>query len=609
MYTIIDFTTKKQVTPNGLVFTGEDSPWEIQMDINSIRANINLDYFKIAPPSLSKYLPLMPIKERSEFISLREMATPLISSKTLGKRLGIDLFFKVEGKNTTGSFKDRGSAIDISIAKELKAKGIILASTGNMAASCACYAAAAKIPCFVLVPEGVPVAKLAQVIAYGGNIVQIKGSYNDAAKLAKTIAIKLGFYLAGDYAFRVEGQKTAAFEMVDQLFFQAPDAVVVPIGCGTNITAYAKGFYEYQQLGLINKLPQLIGVQAEGAAAVVTSFQLKRNTINPLESADTIASAIAVPDPIDGKKALDAIYSTKGFAISVTDQEILQAQYLLSTEEGLFAESASAASFAALMKTASEKTLVGKKVVCVLTGDGLKDSNVVLKAAIKPPTIYPDEKEFSLLYESNFFRGKSMIFVDKNQVLFQTDPSIDEVKTSLKNLLNASYSDEYVIKIKSILGKILQKGKQITISDFQDSVQDALEAPRYKPNEIFSVLDFEVTTGKDRTPQARVKVQLAQEKREASAPGVGPVDAVINALCHACKDQIDFKLIDYKVEIRSQGVNAVVYAELKLAKEHFYSLGRGTSPDIIQASIEAFEEAYNGFATPITVRPRCGARI
>jgi threonine synthase len=595
MFQLIDFVTKKLVKPQGFVFAGDDTPWEIQMDLDLVKTKVNLDYFKIAPPCLSKYLSLMPIGKISEFISLRETATPLIKSKVLGNRLGLDLYFKVEAKNPTGSFKDRGSAVDISVARELGAKAIILASTGNMAASCACYAAAAKMPCFVLVPEGVSVSKLAQVIAFGGHIIQIKGNYNDAATLAKTIAEERGFYLAGDYAYRVEGQKTAAFEMLEQLLFQPPDLVVVPIGCGTNITAYAKGLFEYHQLGLIDTIPKLMGVQAQNACAVVNSFNQKRRTVDPLASADTLASAIAVPYPIDGIKALDAIYKTQGSAVAVTDQEILQAQHLLSTEEGLFVESASAATIAALVKVVQKPAYSNLKIVCVLTGDGLKDANVVLRAAIKPPTIYPDKKEFSLLYENNFFDGKSMIFIDENQILFHEEPSINQIKEQLAILLNANYSQDYLVKIKSILGRILQKGKVITVSDFQDSVQDALEAIRYKANEIFSVLDFEVTTGKDRAARANVTINIAGDRRQAEAQGVGPVDAICNALRHACKEQMDFLLTDYKVDIRSQGVDAVVYVELKLVKNHFHSLGRGTSPDIIQASIEAFEEAYNGF--------------
>src|SRR3989338_8087777 len=197
MYKLIDFQTKKAVTPKNLVFTGPNGPWEVVMDLAMIQSKLNLDYFKQAPPCLAKYLPLLPIKDHTQFVSLKEMATPLVKAKSLTKKFGIDLYFKLESKNPTGSFKDRGSAVDLTVAKEMGAKGIVLASTGNMAASCSCYAAQAKLPCFVFVPEGVPMAKLAQVIAFGGHIVQVKGSYNDAAKLAEAVAVEKGFYLAG----------------------------------------------------------------------------------------------------------------------------------------------------------------------------------------------------------------------------------------------------------------------------------------------------------------------------------------------------------------------------------------------------------------------------
>ncbi len=394
MYQLVDFVTKKSVLPHNMVFTGENSPWEVQMDLGKIKDELYINYFKTIPPSLSKYLSLMPIQTGSNFVSLSETATPLVKSKVLGPELGIDLYFKVEGKNPTGSFKDRGSAVDISVAKEMGAKAVILASTGNMAASCACYAAAAHLPCYILVPEGVPMGKLAQVIAFGGHIVQVQGGYNEAAYLAEKIADRMGFYLAGDYAFRVEGQKTAAFEVVEQLFFQSPDLVIVPIGCGTNLAAYAKGFDEYRSLGLISSVPALMGVQAQGAAAVVNSFENHQNTITALNEINTVASAIAVSHPIDGVKALEAIYSTKGRAVSVSDQDMLQARYRLSSEEGLFVESASAATIAALFKTAAAGQLEAKKIVCVLTGDGLKDANVLLQSFEKTPTIEPSEDAF-----------------------------------------------------------------------------------------------------------------------------------------------------------------------------------------------------------------------
>jgi threonine synthase len=594
MYHLVDFHTKKRISPKNFVFTGENGPWEVVMDLDTIRRRINIDYFRQAPPCLAKYLPLLPLKDHTQFISLKETATPLVKSKNLNKKLGLDLYFKIEAKNPTGSFKDRGSAIDVSIAKELGAQAIVLASTGNMAASCACYAAAAQIPCFVFVPEGVPMAKLAQVMAFGGRIVQVKGSYNDAARLAQTIAEEKGFYLAGDYAFRVEGQKTAAFELLDQLLFDEPDMVVVPIGCGTNITAYAKGFKEYRELGLIAKTPQLIGVQAEGAAAVVNSFKDRLSTIEPHHGVNTVASAIAIGDPIDGVKALDAIYSTFGQALAVSDQEMLEAQYLLSTEEGLFVENSSAATLAAVIKMSTFESLKGKKIVCILTGEGLKDPSVILKVAIKPPTLYPSSQEFTSLYDAGFFENKNVLFIDKDLPLFSQEPTLDEIKLKLKELFQAQYDQEYIETIEKILSACLRKGKTVTVADLQDIIQDALEMLRHKSKKIFCVLDFGVTTGKDRIAKAWVKVDFKGKERVSEAEGVGPFDAIVKALTEACDGRIDFALKDYKVDIRNQGVDAVVYVELKLQRDHQISLGRATSPDIIQASVEAFEEAYNG---------------
>lgn len=596
MYYLRDFVSKEVVNPTNLVFTGETTPWEIVMDFDVIKSKINLDYFRQSPPSLLKYLPLLPITKQTEFVSLREAVTPLVKSRKLGRNMGVDLLLKVEGKNPTGSFKDRGTAVEISVAKEKGAKAIILASTGNMAASCACYAAAAGIPCFILVPEGVPPGKLSQVLAFGGHIVQVKGTYNDAADLAYKLAVEMGFYLAGDYAYRLEGAKTAAFEVIDQMLFQVPDYLVVPIGCGTNIGGYYKGFMDYYKLGLIDRLPRIIGVQATGAQAVVNSFDEKRNDIQILPSINTLASAIAVANPIDGLKALEAINSTNGFAVAVTDNEILAAQHRMAKEEGIFAESSAAATIAGLQKLIDQgKIDAHKKVLCILTGDGLKDPQVVLKAAIKPPTIYPKIEEFGKLYQNGFFDGKSMVFVEKSDVLFTTEPSKADIARELQNLFAATYGEDYLNKIQSSLKKMIQKGKTVTISDFQDSIQSVLESPKNQLAEVFSVIDFEVNTAKDKQAQAKVTVNISGQEYKGEAAGTGPVDAVIKSLTHACRNTLQFKLTDYKVEIRGQGTDANVYVEMKLQKGSSNSLGSGTSPDIIQASIEAFAEAYNGF--------------
>ena len=589
-----DFVTKEKVSTDNLVFTGEKNPWEVVVDIESIRSQINPGYFRTSPPFNSKYLPFMPVKDFSSFVSLKEGATPLIEAKHYGKDKNTKLYFKLEAQNPTGSFKDRGSAVDLSVAKERNAPGIAVASTGNMAASCSCYAAAAEMPCFVFVPEGTPSSKLSQVIAFGGRIVQVKGDYNDAAVLAQKVAEQFGFFLAGDYAYRVEGQKTAAFEVCEQLFYQAPDVVIVPIGCGTNLAAYKKGFDEYYELGFIDKIPQLIGVQADGAATVVHSFRTGSKEIEPLKSAETLASAIKVADPLDGVKALDAIYSTEGRAVAVSDREMVEAQYELSKEEGHFVEAACAASLAAFLKLAEMGSFAGQTVVCVLTGDGLKDPSPILKNAIKPPTIHAEVADFQRLYENAFFEGKTVSVIEHNDVLFTSVPSLEEVKKACAQYFEANYSDDYIESIQAMIESFLTKGKSITFSDFQDIIQDALESLKSDGPQVFSVLDFEVTTGKDRVAKASCKVSLKDQEYTAEGEGVGPVDAVLSALRTACSEQIDFALSNYKVDIRDQGTDAVVYVELSLKRESDFSVGTGTSPDIIQASIEAFVDAYNG---------------
>jgi threonine synthase len=593
MYKIVDFRTKKRVHPKNLVFAGSQGPWEILMDLDAIRSQLDIEYFKKEPPSLAKYLPFLPIQSCKNFVSLQETATPLIRSKNLSKKLGISLYFKLESKNPTSAFKDRGSAVELTVAKELGAKAIALASTGNMAASCSCYAAQAQLPCFVFVPEGAPLGKLAQIIAYGGHIVQVKGSYSNAVRLAEEASIAKGFYLAGDYAFRLEGSKTAAFELMDQLNFDLPDRIVVPMGGGTNIASYAKGLKEYRELGLIDGMPKLVGVQAEGAAPIVNSFKGKSKSIVPVESVHTLASAIAIGNPLDGIKALDAIYSTKGNAIAVSDTDILKAQYILAKEEGLFVECSAAATLAAVIKMKDQ--LQKEKIVCILTGDGLKDPSPFIKITIKPPTIQPKVSEFISLYDEGFFKNQAVVFLDKQKKLFSKSPSILAIKHTVKQLFQSEYDAEQLRKITWLARAYLKKGKPITVADFEDIIQDALSMVRHEKLAL-RVIDFSVETGKDRKPRARVKVQFKGRVASASAIGVGPFDAIIKALIAACRRKIDFTLSDYEVETRSQGADAVVYVELmlQLQRGEQLSVGRATSPDIIQASVEAFEEAYNG---------------
>lgn len=591
-FEIREFLEKKAVSTDTLVFTGAiENPWEVQVDIEEVKNSIQIDYFRQTPPSTGKYLSFMPIKNRSSFVSLQEGSTPLLRSKRLGSQLGVDLYFKVESQNPTGSFKDRGSALELSVALEHGAKGICVASTGNMAASCACYAAAAKLPCFVFVPEGTPVSKLAQTISYGGHIVQVKGTYNDAACLAESIALELGLYLAGDYAFRIEGAKTAGFELIDQLFYREPDAVVVPMGCGTNLASYYKAFFEYKTLGLINNIPQIIGAQAEGAKSIVNAFKNESKKVTPLTELNTVASAISVLYPLDGVKALHSIYSSNGFADSVSESEILESQYLLAKEEGLFVEASSAT---ALSLIRNQKQLQGKTVVCVLTGDGLKDTSPVLRSAITPPTIKPDVSSFLNLYRQDFFQNKTMSFVPIDTKLFTELPTKSTAKKVIHEVLEQELTDSQLDQCHNLIQSFIYKGKIITLSDLRDIVQAATKSVPFAPAHTIEVKDFSVTTKKNQSPLASVEVEMDNVIYNAQADGVGPVDAVICALKKACGSGIEFALDNYQVAIRSKGTDAVVVADVSLSRSGKISIGQGTSPDVIEASIIAFEHAYNG---------------
>lgn len=373
MFKLVDFVTGEEVRPSDLIFTGTDHPWEVRMNLSKLKTSFDNKTFKQEATLLSKFHRFLPLPKQASLLHWQESPTPLVKSRYLGEKLNCELYFKLEGKNPTGSFKDRGSMIEMTIAKHHHAKKIVVASTGNMAASCACYAALVNIPCLVFVPSHTPDAKLTQVRAFGGEIHTVDGDYAQAAKAAFHYARTHHCYLAGDYAFRLEGQKTAVFELIDQLHFHMPNQIIVPMGCGTNIAAYYKGMMEYQTLGLIKSLAQLVGVQSEGANPIVKSFSQHLQAVKPSKESHTIASAIAVSHPIDGLKALQALYKTAGLAISVSDRAIKKARRLLAEKEGLFVETASAASVACLFKL-YKKNKLGKKVICILTGEGLKDS-------------------------------------------------------------------------------------------------------------------------------------------------------------------------------------------------------------------------------------------
>jgi threonine synthase len=334
---------------------------------------------------IARYRDFLPINDRTAIISLGEGDTPLLFSARLSERVGRDceVFIKNEGVNPTGSFKDRGMTVAVSKAIERKARALICASTGNTSASAAAYAARAGIPCVVVLPAGkIARGKLLQAFAYGAKIVAIDGNFDDALRIVRELGEDKAFAIVNSInPDRIAGQKTAAFEIVD-LLGDAPDLHLLPLGNAGNLTAYWAGYREYRSKERSTKLPAMIGFQAAGAAPIFYN--------KVVEKPETIASAIRIGNPASWKQARAAIDESSGAVDIVADEEILDAQHWLAQNEGIFVEPASAASIAGLFKSCEsgdavysiEKVPRGSRIVCTVTGHGLKDPDAVAKEVV-----------------------------------------------------------------------------------------------------------------------------------------------------------------------------------------------------------------------------------
>lgn len=348
-----------------------------------------MKYWKGLVEEFKSYLP---VDEKTPKVTLNEGHTPLIYCPTISDMLDIELYVKYEGANPTGSFKDRGMVMAVTKAKEQGKKIVICASTGNTSASAAAYAARAGMKAIVVIPEGkIALGKLSQAVMYGAEIVSIEGNFDEALEIVKEVAEEGEIELVNSVKpYRIEGQKTGAFEIVEQLGGQAPDILAIPVGNAGNITAYWKGFKEYhdnQQSGL----PQMFGFQAEGASPIVQNKVLK----NP----ETVATAIRIGNPASWKKAVQAIDESKGHIDAVTDEEILEAYQLMTSKEGIFSEPASNASIAGLIKMSKMGKLEkGQKVVAVLTGNGLKDPDTAISLLKNPIQPLPNDKDSIIQY-------------------------------------------------------------------------------------------------------------------------------------------------------------------------------------------------------------------
>ncbi|MCM8801165.1 MAG: threonine synthase [Candidatus Omnitrophica bacterium] len=338
---------------------------------------------------IARYKKYLPITNRTPIITLNEGNTPLLYSEYLSNLLGkgFRVYLKYEGLNPTGSFKDRGMTVAISKALEEKAKAVICASTGNTSASASAYSAKAGIKCVVLIPEGaIALGKLSQALIHGAIVLAVRGNFDIALNLVREISAKFPITLVNSLnPYRIEGQKTASFEICDALG-DAPDFQIMPVGNAGNITAYWKGYKEYKAFGKIKKLPRMLGFQAEGAAPIVKGHIIR----NP----QTIATAIRIGNPASWKQAELARDESGGLIDTVSDKQILDAYRLLAVKEGLFVEPASAASVAGLIKLKKIGYFGGKvqglkgitTIVCILTGHGLKDPDRTIKT-VKPPKI------------------------------------------------------------------------------------------------------------------------------------------------------------------------------------------------------------------------------
>jgi len=331
---------------------------------------------------LERYGDLLPLTPQTPIITLGEGDTPLVRSRQIEKELGCQLYFKLEGCNPTGSFKDRGMVVAVAKAVEEGSRAIMCASTGNTSASAAAFGARFGLQAIVVIPEGrIALGKLAQALIYGAKVVAIDGNFDQALKIVRTLTEKHPITLVNSInPYRIEGQKTAAFEIVDELG-DAPDYLFIPVGNAGNITASWKGFVEYHQAGRASKRPRMMGFQAEGASPIVHD--------RVFEHPETVATAIRIGNPASWRGATTARDESGGIIDSVTDEEILRAYRLLAHQEGIFSEPASPASLAGLWKAAAGGTdLAGKSVVCIITGTGLKDPDAAVQYA-EPPAVRP----------------------------------------------------------------------------------------------------------------------------------------------------------------------------------------------------------------------------
>lgn len=375
---------------------GDDGILDVVYDYREIARNVDPARLASNPElTIWRYKPLLPVKPDSPVPPLTVGWTPLYHAERLGRKLGMPgLFLKDEGRQPTASLKDRASAVGIVKAMELGKEVMAAASTGNAASSLAGLAASVGLKCVIFVPRTAPQGKIAQLLIYGATVLAVDGTYDQAFDLCLEASKEYGWYIRNTAynPYLSEGKKTAAYEICEQLGWKAPDWIIVGVGDGCIIGGLGKGLRDLTELGWIERLPKLLGVQAEGSAALYNAWKEGTEEVKPVEPC-TIADSISVGMPRDRIKALRAVRYTGGAFITVSDEEILEAMRILGREAGIFAEPAGAAPFAGLVKALKEGLIAPEeKVVVLITGNGLKDVGAAMKAAGSPIIVEPDMK-------------------------------------------------------------------------------------------------------------------------------------------------------------------------------------------------------------------------
>ncbi|MDZ7695351.1 MAG: pyridoxal-phosphate dependent enzyme [Balneolaceae bacterium] len=440
--------------------------------------------------------------------------------------------------------KDRGSYIEVQKAIELGAEAICVASTGNMAASVAAYACCFKIPCFVFVPEETSGAKIAQATIYDANIIRIKGDFSCCEALCRQF-VKFGkYYMAGDYVFRLEGQKSFSYELVEQGGDDF-DFIFIPVGCGTNFGAIHKGFCELKAAGTIDRIPHLVAIQPEHSCPVVEGIFKKEKSSK--KQVDTMANSVAASNPVDFHKVLMGIEETGGQAYTVSEDEILQSLKEMAVEEGLFTESASALPLATLKN--NRHRFKHKKCLLVLTGSGLKETKVVEKHSPSSPVLSPS------IEKVNNYINSGYIDMQKKSWGKSRDTFIANLKMDADN---EQIYDQYVEKI-SKKGKTLNNYEIEALQSLIYNEEPDLEYP-------VEVMDYKITMHKHGLVHAFAILKLKGREIETESKGVGPVDAILSAIKSETDNLLKLEVLNHDVEIISPDTDSLVVVTLTLGR-------------------------------------------